>query len=61
MSKAKPRSKAAARPALNPMTKLALDLGPLILFFFANGYRGIYFATGTSWWPRSSPSPSVTR
>jgi intracellular septation protein len=47
MRKAKPRAKTAARPALNPMTKLALDLGPLVLFFFANGYRGIYFATGT--------------
>jgi len=29
-----------------PLPKLALDLGPLLLFFFANSYRGIYFATG---------------
>jgi intracellular septation protein len=34
------------RPPLNPMLKLGLDLGPLVVFFFANGYRGIYFATG---------------
>src|ERR1044071_1911760 len=26
----------AARPQLNPWLKLALDLGPLLLFFFAN-------------------------
>ena len=25
-----------AKPQLNPMLKLALDLGPLLLFFFAN-------------------------
>ena len=25
-----------ARPQLNPLTKIALDLGPLVLFFFAN-------------------------
>ena len=30
---------------LNPLTKLALDFGPLILFFFANSYGGIFFAT----------------
>jgi intracellular septation protein len=30
---------------LPPLTKLLLDLGPLLLFFFANSYRGIYFAT----------------
>lgn len=29
-----------------PLPKLALDLGPLLLFFFANSYGGIYFATG---------------
>jgi intracellular septation protein len=44
MSKAK--IGAGRRPALNPMAKLALDLGPLVLFFFANSYRGIFFATG---------------
>jgi intracellular septation protein len=31
---------------LPPLIKLVLDLGPLLLFFFANSYRGIYFATG---------------
>jgi intracellular septation protein len=31
---------------LNPMLKLALDIGPLILFFAANAKFGIYAATG---------------
>jgi intracellular septation protein len=36
-----------AKPAdLNPMFKLALDLGPLLLFFFVNARWGIYAATG---------------
>jgi intracellular septation protein len=30
---------------LNPLVKMAFDFGPLILFFFANSYRGIFFAT----------------
>jgi len=30
---------------LNPLAKLGLDFGPLVLFFFANSYRGIFFAT----------------
>ena len=30
---------------LNPLVKLALDFGPLILFFFANRYADIFFAT----------------
>jgi len=33
------------RPKLNPMVKLALDLGPLVLFFFANSRYGIFTAT----------------
>jgi len=32
---------------LNPVLKLALDIGPLILFFAANAKFGIYAATGT--------------
>jgi intracellular septation protein len=36
-----------ARPQLNPLLKLALDLGPLALFFFANSHYGIFVATGT--------------
>jgi len=36
----------AQQKQLPPLTKLVLDLGPLLLFFFANSYRGIYFATG---------------
>jgi intracellular septation protein len=31
---------------LNPLLKLALDIGPLVLFFAANAKLGIYFATG---------------
>ena len=31
---------------LNPFVKLALDFGPLILFFVVNGRWGIYAATG---------------
>ena len=43
MSKAK--IGAGRRPALNPMAKLALDLGPLVLFFVANARYGIFTAT----------------
>ena len=32
-------------PQLNPIVKLALDLGPLVLFFFANSRFGIFAAT----------------
>jgi intracellular septation protein len=32
---------------LNPLLKLALDLGPLLLFFFANSRFNIFVATGT--------------
>ena len=35
-----------AKPQLNPFLKLALDLGPLVLFFFANSRFGIFVATG---------------
>jgi intracellular septation protein len=36
----------SAKPQLNPTLKLALDIGPLILFFAANAKFGIYAATG---------------
>jgi intracellular septation protein len=35
----------ANRKKLNPFLKLALDFGPLILFFFANSRGGIFYAT----------------
>jgi intracellular septation protein len=35
------------KPQLNPMLKLALDLGPLLLFFAANSRYGIFTATAT--------------
>ena len=33
-------------PQLNPLLKIALDLGPLVLFFIANSRFGIFGATG---------------
>ena len=35
----------AAKPQINPFLKIALDLGPLVLFFIANGRFGIFGAT----------------
>src|SRR5689334_24743938 len=35
-----------AKQPLNPTLKFALDIGPLLLFFAANGYFGIFVATG---------------
>jgi intracellular septation protein len=35
------------KPQLNPILKIALDLGPLVLFFFANSRFGIFTATAT--------------
>jgi len=35
------------QPQLNPLLKLTLDIGPLILFFAANARFGVYVATGT--------------
>ena len=35
------------KPKLNPMLKLALDIGPLILFFAANARFGIFAATAS--------------
>lgn len=37
---------AAGRKAENPWLKLALELGPLLVFFFANSRFGIFVATG---------------
>ncbi|PIO98914.1 septation protein A [Pleomorphomonas carboxyditropha] len=37
---------AAGRKAENPWLKLGLELGPLLVFFFANGRFGIFIATG---------------
>jgi intracellular septation protein len=35
----------SAKPQLNPMLKLTLDIGPLVLFFAANARFGIFVAT----------------
>jgi len=37
---------APARPKMNPWLKVALEMGPLVLFFVGNSYGGIYMATG---------------
>ena len=34
------------KPTLNPLLKLTLDIGPLVLFFAANSRFGIFIATG---------------
>src|SRR5712671_1827549 len=34
------------KPKLNPILKLTLDIGPLVLFFLANSRFGIFVATG---------------
>ena len=31
---------------LSPLTKIIVEMGPLLLFFAANAYAGIYWATG---------------
>lgn len=33
-------------PRMNPLIKLALDLGPLLIFFAVNATAGIYWGTG---------------
>lgn len=37
---------AAPRPKMSPGLKIALEIGPLVLFFVGNSYGGIYVATG---------------
>src|SRR6202171_358990 len=37
----------AEKKQLNPILKLVLDIGPLVLFFAANAKFGIYAATGS--------------
>ena len=43
----KDSARASVRPPIHPVLKLVLELGPLILFFFANSRWGIFAATGT--------------
>jgi intracellular septation protein len=43
----KRKAMTSKKKKLNPVLKLALDIGPLILFFAANAKFGIYAATGT--------------
>lgn len=37
---------APSRPPMSPLLKIGLEVGPLVLFFAANAYGGIYVATG---------------
>jgi intracellular septation protein len=41
-----PEQPAATKKKLDPWLKIALELGPLILFFVVNGKFGIFYATG---------------
>ena len=42
-----PETSMPAKPQINPLLKLALDLGPLLVFFAANARFGIFVATAT--------------
>jgi intracellular septation protein len=41
-----PMTPTTEKPKLNPLLKLTLDIGPLVLFFLANSRFGIFAATG---------------
>ena len=41
-----PMTMTTEKPKLNPILKLTLDIGPLVLFFLANSRFGIFAATG---------------
>src|SRR5215470_12126839 len=41
-----PMTTTTEKPKLNPILKLTLDIGPLVLFFLANSRFGIFVATG---------------
>jgi len=41
-----PMTTMTEKPPLNPLLKLTLDIGPLVLFFAANSRFGIFIATG---------------
>ena len=41
-----PMTTMTEKPKLNPILKLTLDVGPLVLFFVANSRFGIFVATG---------------
>jgi intracellular septation protein len=41
-----PRAAVSRRRPINPFLKLALELGPLVVFFMANARFGIYAGTG---------------
>jgi intracellular septation protein len=41
-----PGSAASAQEPVNPFLKLALEMGPLVIFFFVNTRWGLFWATG---------------
>jgi intracellular septation protein len=41
-----PGSAASAQEPVNPFLKLALEMGPLVIFFFVNARWGLFWATG---------------
>ena len=43
---------AHAKKQLNPLLKLALDMGPLILFFFANSRPDLFLPSSARFFPR---------
>jgi intracellular septation protein len=45
MTQASEMTAAPEKPKINPLLKLALDIGPLVLFFAANSRFGIFAAT----------------
>ena len=47
---------ANAKPQLNPLLKLALDMGPLILFFFANSRPALFMPFVGPFLPAPSPA-----
>ena len=57
MNKPPESEQVPARGARTPL-KLAIDLGPLLLFFGANAAAGIYALPASSWWRHSSRSAS---
>jgi len=46
MTETNARPAAPATRSMHPLVKFALEMGPLVVFFVANGRAGIYAATG---------------
>ncbi len=46
VSEIQPPAAAATRPSQHPVVRLVVELGPLLIFFFANARWGIFAGTG---------------